>query len=92
MEFKTGNVETEKHVPFIEKIDNGYRVSVGKNDIHPMTEEHFISYIELFVDGTSYKMDLTIDQKPDVEFSCSHGNDVYAIEHCNLHGTWKNKI
>ena len=35
MEEKTDDSSTEKHVPFIEKIDGGYRVKVGeKGEIH----------------------------------------------------------
>ena len=40
----------EKHVPVIEKIDGGYKVTVG-SVAHPMTEEHYIPWIELIADG-----------------------------------------
>ena len=36
----------EKHVPVIEKIDGGYKVSVG-SVAHPMDENHYIQWIEL---------------------------------------------
>ena len=37
---------TEKHVPVIEKIDGGYRVTVGSVE-HPMLDNHYIEWIEL---------------------------------------------
>lgn len=36
----------EKHVPVIEKIEGGYKVTVGAV-AHPMLEEHYIMWIEL---------------------------------------------
>ena len=42
MEFKTGNVNEEKHVPFIQETESGYLVKVGKPADHPMIPEHSI--------------------------------------------------
>ena len=36
----------EKHVPVVEKMSGGYRVRVGSLS-HPMTEGHYIQWIEL---------------------------------------------
>ena len=41
----TTDAATEKHVPVVEKIAGGYRVTVGEVE-HPMTEEHSIQWIE----------------------------------------------
>jgi len=49
MELLTENTQeaaTEKHVPVIEKIEGGYKVSVGAVE-HPMLPEHHIEWIEL---------------------------------------------
>ena len=46
MKENTVDAATEKHVPVIEKIDGGYKVKVGSVE-HPMTEEHYIEWIEL---------------------------------------------
>ena len=35
----------EKHVPVVEKIEGGYRVTVGSVE-HPMTDAHYIQWIE----------------------------------------------
>lgn len=89
---KGGEVDgaTEKHVPVIEKLSDGYRVKVGEV-AHPMTPEHYISFIELIVDGTSYysKM-LQPTDAPEAVFRVHHGNTVTAREYCNLHGLWQN--
>ena len=43
----------EKHVPVIEKIEGGYKVTVG-SVAHPMDENHYIEWIELLADGVSH--------------------------------------
>jgi len=78
---------SEKHVPVIEKTENGYKVSVGSVD-HPMTEEHWIEWIELIADGISYKKFLNPGEAPVAEF-CVKADKVIAREFCNLHGLWK---
>ncbi|MBR3881131.1 MAG: desulfoferrodoxin [Mailhella sp.] len=78
---------SEKHVPVIEKTENGYKVSVGSVD-HPMTEEHWIEWIELIADGISYKKFLNPGEAPVAEF-CVKADKVTAREFCNLHGLWK---
>ena len=77
----------EKHVPVIEKTENGYKVSVG-SVAHPMTEEHWIEWIELIADGISYKKFLNPGDAPVAEF-CVKADKVTAREFCNLHGLWK---
>ena len=78
---------SEKHVPVIEKTENGYKVSVG-SVAHPMTEEHWIEWIELIADGISYKKFLNPGEAPVAEF-CVKADKVIAREFCNLHGLWK---
>ena len=46
----TTDAATEKHVPVVEKIEGGYRVTVGEVE-HPMTEAHYIQFIELITDN-----------------------------------------
>ena len=54
LEVKTADASTEKHVPVIEKIDGGYKVTVGSTP-HPMTEEHYIELIDLIADNKVYR-------------------------------------
>ncbi len=78
---------TEKHVPVIEKTENGYLVKVGAVT-HPMEEKHYIEWIELIADGVSYRKFLKPGDKPQAEF-CVKASKVEAREYCNLHGLWK---
>ncbi len=90
IEAKTDDVTTEKHVPYIEELADGYLVKVGKEVAHPMTEEHWIEFIELIVDGNKvYRQFLTPNDKPEAVFKVEKSNDVVAREYCNLHGLWK---
>ncbi|MDD6182054.1 MAG: desulfoferrodoxin [Desulfovibrionaceae bacterium] len=77
----------EKHVPVIEKIDGGYRVSVG-SVAHPMEEKHYVEWIELLADGKSCKQFLKPGDKPEAVF-LTDASTVSAREYCNLHGLWK---
>jgi superoxide reductase len=86
-EENTVDAAQEKHVPVIEKTENGYKVTVGSVP-HPMTEEHYIEWIELLADGRSYRRMLEPGQEPVAEF-CIQAEQVTAREYCNLHGLWK---
>lgn len=77
----------EKHVPVIEKIDGGYKVSVG-SVAHPMEEKHYIEWIELLADDVSYTHFLKPGDAPVAEFKIC-ASKVTAREYCNLHGHWK---
>jgi superoxide reductase len=79
----------EKHVPVIERTEKGILVKIGSME-HPMTEEHHIEWIEVIVDGTSYKKFLKLGDKPEAEFCITESiNNLVAREYCNLHGLWK---
>jgi superoxide reductase len=86
---KEGEIDaaTEKHVPVIEKIDNGYKVTVG-SVAHPMEEKHYIEWIELIADGKAYRQFLEPGTAPEAFFRVDADN-VSAREYCNLHGLWK---
>jgi superoxide reductase len=77
----------EKHVPVVEKIEGGYKVTVGSVP-HPMEEKHFIEWIELVADGKAYRQFLNPGDAPEATFTVE-AQDVVAREHCNLHGLWK---
>jgi superoxide reductase len=83
----TVDAAVEKHVPVVEKIDGGYKVSVG-SVAHPMEEEHFIEWIELIAGDTAYRQFLSPGSAPEAVFKVD-ANEVTAREFCNLHGLWK---
>ncbi len=84
---KTADAATEKHVPVVEKIDGGYKVTVGST-LHPMEEKHYIEWIELLADGKAYRQFLNPGDAPEAVFNIE-ATEVTAREHCNVHGLWK---
>ena len=88
MEEQTKDSSIEKHVPYIEKIANGYKVKVGQNQEHPMSEKHWIEWIQLIADGESQRKFLDPDDKPEAEFE-TKAEKVSVREYCNIHYLWK---
>jgi len=86
-EENTKDASTEKHVPVIEKIEGGYKVTVG-DVLHPMEDDHYIEWIELISENQILRKYLAPGQKPEAVFYTKE-TDVYAREFCNLHGLWK---
>ncbi len=89
MEENTTDAALEKHVPVIEKTDDGIKVKVGSVP-HPMQEEHYIEWIELIADGQAYRQFLNPGQEPEAVFHIE-AQSVTAREYCNLHGLWKSE-
>jgi superoxide reductase len=83
----TVDAAVEKHVPVVEKIDGGYKVSVG-SVAHPMEAEHYIEWIELIAGDTAYRQFLNPGDTPEAVFKVD-ASEVTAREFCNLHGLWK---
>lgn len=87
----------EKHVPVVQMDGNIVSVSIGSTT-HPMTEDHWIKWIELSVGNTNYRQELSPTDKPEVKFvindycstSCVNMK-LTARALCNLHGLWKNE-
>ncbi|MBD3204215.1 desulfoferrodoxin [Candidatus Woesearchaeota archaeon] len=87
IEEQTEDSGYEKHVPVIEKTKNGIRVKVGSID-HPMTDDHYIQFIELIAGDSVYRKYLKPGDEPAAEFPVEAG-EVTAREYCNLHGLWR---
>ncbi len=85
---KTADSATEKHVPIVEKIENGYKVTVGST-LHPMVDDHYIEWIELIADGISYRKYLEPGNEPVGTFEVE-AKEITCREYCNKHGLWKN--
>ena len=86
----TTDAAREKHVPVIEKIADGYKVSVG-SVLHPMIDVHYIEWIELDADGQVFRKYLKPGDTPMAIFNVSAEN-VTAREYCNIHGLWKGTL
>ncbi|MBU0647645.1 desulfoferrodoxin [Patescibacteria group bacterium] len=86
---KTEDRGSEKHVPVIVIDDNLVKVRVGEVP-HPMEDEHYIEWIEVFAGNKRYKKFLNPGQEPQAEF-CLKADQITARIYCNVHGLWKNK-
>jgi superoxide reductase len=90
MNLLTANTEdaaTEKHVPVVERTEDGIVVRVGEVD-HPMTDDHYIEWITLVTNNKSKTVYLAPGDEPKAIFS-STAEKVTVYEYCNLHGLWK---
>ncbi len=87
LEESSTDAAQEKHVPVVEKVDGGYKVTVG-SVAHPMEEAHLIEWVQLIADGRSYRQFLSPGAPPQATFAVD-ADDVKVREYCNLHGLWK---
>ncbi len=83
----TVDAAREKHVPVVEKVEGGYKVTVGSTP-HPMEEKHYIEWIELIAGDAVYRKHLNPGEAPEASFAID-ADGVTAREYCNLHGHWK---
>ena len=83
----TEDAAQEKHLPVVEKIENGFRVKIGEVP-HPMEEDHYIAWIEILADQKIYRKYLKPGSAPEAEFEIK-ADSVIVREYCNLHGLWK---
>ncbi|MBU3942391.1 desulfoferrodoxin [Patescibacteria group bacterium] len=77
----------EKHLPVIEKTENGVLVKIG-SVAHPMEEEHYIEWIEIIDNGRSCRKFLKVGDAPEAEFKTTSEN-IQARAYCNVHGLWR---
>ena len=80
----------EKHVPIIEKTEDGLLVKVGSQP-HPMEQEHYITFIEAISEDERYikRKYLFPHEVAELNLKCSC-DKVIAREFCNIHGLWSN--
>jgi len=86
MEEQTADQANEKHVPVVEKVDGGYKVTVGST-LHPRQEKHYIEWIELITDRGVFRKHLAPGEDPVATFE-NVGDVIQAREYCNVHGLW----
>ena len=90
-ELVAGSVEAsaEKHIPVAKKEGNSVVVSVG-SIAHPMTEEHFITFVALETDKGIKINNWKPNTEPTVTIPIPDGANIKAVyAYCNLHGLWK---
>ena len=92
LEAKTQEEFKEKHLPHVELEGEGQqkmvKIKVGKTE-HPMTDEHFIHFIEaISKDGVYLKRKiLHPNEEPELHFLCNC-DEMIVREYCNIHGLW----
>ena len=79
-------VAVEKHVPVVSREKNGIRVVVGEVE-HPMTEDHWIEWVEVITDKKTYRHDFHPNEKPECFFEIT-AEEFKVRAYCNLHGLW----
>jgi len=84
---KTKDEGKEKHVPVINRNEEGVEIKVGSVP-HPMTKEHYIEWVEISTDKGESKKFLTPGDFPEARFPVK--KKVKSREYCNIHGLWKN--
>jgi len=87
MKEQTAEQATEKHVPVVQKTENGIKVTVGST-LHPMEEKHYIEWIQVITDKGSCKKFLKPGDPPEAEFKDAEGIKKVR-EYCNIHKLWK---
>lgn len=90
MKENTTDAAVEKHVPVVEKVEGGIKVTVG-SVAHPMTEEHYIEWIEVVIGGKACRKALKPGDEPSAVFACGCccADGALVRAYCNLHGLWK---
>lgn len=81
----------EKHVPVIKMQEDNIEIRIGSTQ-HPMTEEHYIQFIEAYSKDKRYvkRKYLFPNEEPVLKLKCNC-KDTIARELCNIHGLWVTK-
>ena len=87
----TVDAAVEKHLPDIKVDGNTITVSVG-SVLHPMTDEHHITYIYVETKVGGQRKCLNIGSEPVASFSFINDEPVNVFAYCNLHGLWRTQI
>ena len=88
-EENTTDAAREKHVPVVERVDDGIVVKIG-SAAHPMEEKHYIEWVQLISPDGKHtpRHFLKPGEAAETKFKMQLDN-VVARAYCNLHGLWK---
>lgn len=86
----TVDAAQEKHVPFFVKKDEELEIRIG-SEPHPMTDEHYIQFIEAVSKDERYvkRKYLYPSDDPIMVLKGYDIGSMIARENCNLHGLWE---
>jgi len=86
LEEKTKEEGGEKHLPVMEKTENGIKVKVGSIS-HPMERKHYIEWIEVQTAWQTYRRFLQPGGAPEAEFEIDE-SILKVRGYCNIHELW----
>lgn len=81
----------EKHIPVVKVNDGKVEATVG-SVLHPMTEDHYITWVYLETDKGGQRKTLLPGSAPTVSFALCDEKPIAVYAYCNLHGLWKAEI
>ncbi len=82
---------TEKHIPVLNIEGTTAFITVGEI-LHPMLEEHYISWIYVITNKRVIKYDLLPNNEPKVELPLLKNEELIKVyAYCNTHGLWVNE-
>lgn len=86
---QTKDSTVEKHVPFMQDFEDGVKITVGEKEAHPMTDKHFIEFIEIRTATKVGRAELKPGDAPEATFNIASDEITEIYEYCNIHGLWK---
>lgn len=82
----------EKHVPIVKMYDTNVEVIIGST-MHPMNEEHYISFVHVETNQGCMLQFVKDLNEPKVCFALHPGQIVKKVQaYCNLHGMWQIEV
>lgn len=88
----TKEAAVEKHIPVIEIEERAATIKVGEV-LHPMTSEHYISWIYVVTNKRIVRYNLTPDMDPIINLSLQPEEQITnAYAYCNLHSLWQKEL
>lgn len=81
----------EKHVPEVSIDGDTINIQIGSIE-HPMTEEHYISWVYLETKNGGQRKILKPFDKPVASFKLLNDEPLTVYAYCNIHGLWKKDL
>lgn len=78
----------EKHIPVVAFDGKEVTVTIG-SVLHPMTDEHSITWVYLLTDKGGQRKNLAVGDEPTVKFAVADEKPIAVYAYCNLHGLWR---
>ncbi|NHJ87086.1 MAG: desulfoferrodoxin [Asgard group archaeon] len=89
MQEQTADWKNEKHVPVMNKLEEGKIEVVVGSTLHPMVEDHWIEWIEVIAGDKAQRKFLKPGDEPKAKFKVKDIENIIIREYCNKHLLWK---